>query len=204
MNIEFVDSEVEKIEKKIKVQFSARADNEEISDVSETIRKRKSSRPNFKVGDIFNIKDKKYVIISVEKKLLILVIANDWRKEGYASPEEARSDYKTKGYFGEKIVNGKPTFIGDDDFLTYMFTYEFTPLSLDEQIAKSQAQQIEDRYKEKAAARKLQEKERKKDESWIKSNPEYFRQIMSGIEVSDLKKERQWRQWEKFSRRKIH
>lgn len=160
--------------------------------------------PDFKVGDIFSIRDKKYVIINVETKLLILVIAKDWRKEGYSGPEEAKKEYKRKGYFGERVINGELRFVGDDDYLTYMHTYTFIPISIDLKEAEFRVQQIMDKYKEEAETRKLNVKERKKDEAWIKSHPECFVEIMNGLEVDDIKRERQWSQWERSSRRKVH
>ena len=190
MHIEFEDIEIEKIEKKIKTQFSIKANTKGDTHINEVKQKRKLCPPDFKVGDVFSVGDKKYVIIDVKTKLLVFVIAKDWRKEGYSNSKEAMEDYKKKG---------------DDDFLSYRYAYEFMLLDANPQITESQViQEIRNKYEEKTEARKLDEKERKKDESWLKTRPEYCIKIIQGLDVDDLRQEIRWEQWEKHhSRRKF-
>ena len=162
MNIEFIQSDIEKIKIGAKIQFSARATGNEEFGTSEIKRRPKLRKPDFTIGDVFTVEDKKYVLTNVETKLLILVIAKDWRKEGYKSPEEAKDDYKKRGYFGERTINEKSIFLGTDDFLSYMFTYEFTPLNTDPVVAQEYIQHLKNTYENESENRKLMEKERKK------------------------------------------
>ena len=199
----FTDSEIDKIEKGIKTKFSTQASVVDNVNAGIARKKHKLHTPEFKVADTLAIKDKKYIVTSVETKLLILVIAKDWRKEGYNSPEDTKDDYSKKGLFSEKRINSK-VYIGDDNFLIYMNSYEFVPLKSEIQFQEIQIKEIKDKYQENDEHRKIDKQKIKRDETWIKSNPECFTQIMRGIEVSDIKQERRWRQWEKFSGRKIH
>jgi hypothetical protein len=199
----FTESETTKILNNTKTRFSILPIN--LQDIHvERKKKTKNTKAMLSVGDIFTVNGKKYVINKSEKKLLISVIAKDWRKEGHGSPEEAKEEYKKKGFFGERVINGELRYLGDMDFLTYVFSHEFIPLKDTAPAREEQLHQIVNEHQETERERKILEKERRKEETWIKSNPEYFTQIMNGVEVETLKLERRWNQWEKHSRRRIH